>query len=52
MSEFDLLIAEVANDLNQESVEESCQQTLRDYQCINDLEPGGHPLRMIAWDRG
>lgn len=55
MSEFDEIIACVATEV-QSSIEitESCKKTLKDYQCLDTLDPGcggSGPLKMIAWDR-
>lgn len=55
MSEFDELIACVASEVQySKEIDESCQKTLRDYQCLDTVDPGGGgngPLKMIAWDR-
>lgn len=54
MSEFDKLIDLVANEVQDlKEVNESCQKTLKNYQCINSQDAGGNsgPLKMIAWDR-
>lgn len=57
MSEFDQLIADVASEMKASTIDvnEKCQKTLRDYQCLDTIDPsgvgGGLPLRMIAWDQ-
>lgn len=55
MSEFDELIACVANEVQQSrEIDEACRKTLKDYQCLDTIDPGGEgsgPLKMIAWDR-
>ena len=55
MSEFDKLISAIANQIQpSQEVDESCKKTLKDYHCLDTIDPGGEgrgPLRMIAWDR-
>jgi hypothetical protein len=55
MSEFDELIVCVASEVqHSKAIDESCRKTLRDYQCLDTIDPGGcgsGPLKMIAWDR-
>jgi hypothetical protein len=56
MSEFDELIACVANEVqHSKEIDESCRKTLKDYQCLDTIDPGGGggsgSLKMIAWDR-
>lgn len=57
MTEFDRLIAETANEMDASTIDvnETCQKTLQDYQCMDTIDPsgtgGGGPLRMIAWDQ-
>lgn len=54
MSEFDEIIACVVNEVQHlREIDESCRKTLKDYQCLDTIDPEGSTtrLRMIAWDR-
>ncbi len=53
MSDFDQLIATLAEGMNQPDISDACRKTLKNYDGIEtqDQEGGPKPLRMIAWDR-
>lgn len=52
MSNFDQLIVDIATELSDSNnINESCENTLREYSSKDALDDEGKPLRMIAWDR-
>jgi len=57
MSDIEQLITKVAaqNTRDPLEVQDICQKTIEDYQCLETMDEGGGggtmPLRMIAWDR-